>query len=168
MQAREHGSHPVIHRGNPVEQLSGNDANGRAAWGWQRRNVEINRRIERSSRAGPAGSRRTEPLDIALPVGRQESAWADKSAFWGRCAGELLEFLVSVERPTRRTLDVGLQSGDGATLKQALHFRDVTHEIEVGQMKSDFLPIAARGFRAPMPGIYEFTEHLSLPGGPHQ
>ncbi len=65
---------------------------------------------------------------------------------------------LQVERPTRRTLEVTLRPGDGKALSQILHLRDVTHETEVDQMKSEFLSVAAHELRTPMSSIYGFTE----------
>jgi signal transduction histidine kinase len=65
--------------------------------------------------------------------------------------------LVDIERPTRRTLQVTLRSGHG-TISQMLHLRDVTHETEVDQMKSEFLSTAAHELRTPMANIYGFAE----------
>lgn len=66
--------------------------------------------------------------------------------------------LVEVQRPTRRTLELTLHPGDGTTLSQMLHLRDVTHETEVDQMKSEFLNTAAHELRTPMASIFGYTE----------
>ncbi len=71
--------------------------------------------------------------------------------------GQGRRVLLSVERPTRRTLKVTLRPGDGA-ISQMLHLRDVTHETEVSQMKSEFLSTAAHELRTPMTNIYGFAE----------
>ncbi len=68
--------------------------------------------------------------------------------------------LVDLERPRRRVLQVALRTGDGAAVSQLLHVRDVTHETEVDQMKSEFLSTAAHELRTPIASIYGFVELL--------
>lgn len=65
---------------------------------------------------------------------------------------------IDIDRPARRTLELTYRSGDSATLAQVLHLRDVTHEIEVERMKSEFLSVAAHELRTPMTSIYGFIE----------
>jgi signal transduction histidine kinase len=43
---------------------------------------------------------------------------------------------------------------------QVLYFRDITHEKEVDQMKTDFLSTAAHELRTPLASIYGFSELL--------
>jgi signal transduction histidine kinase len=45
-------------------------------------------------------------------------------------------------------------------MSQVLSLRDVTHETEVDQMKSEFLSTAAHELRTPMASIYGFSELL--------
>lgn len=66
--------------------------------------------------------------------------------------------LFNIERPTRRTLEVSVRRGEGRTISQIVHLRDVTHETEVDQMKSEFLSAAAHELRTPMSSIYGFIE----------
>ncbi len=68
--------------------------------------------------------------------------------------------LLDLERPRRRVLEVALRSGDGQAVSQLLHVRDVTHETEVDQMKSEFLSTAAHELRTPIASIYGFVELL--------
>jgi PAS domain S-box-containing protein len=60
----------------------------------------------------------------------------------------------------KRILEVGLREADAETISQLLYFRDVTHEVEVESMKSEFLSTAAHELRTPMASIYGFTELL--------
>jgi CheY-like chemotaxis protein len=60
----------------------------------------------------------------------------------------------------RRILEVGLRVSEAGSIAQILYFRDVTHETEVAQMKSDFLNTAAHELRTPMVSIYGFAEVL--------
>jgi PAS domain S-box-containing protein len=65
---------------------------------------------------------------------------------------------VEVERPARRTLELALRGGNGGPISQVLLLRDVTLEIEVDRLKSDFLSTAAHELRTPMASIYGFSE----------
>ncbi len=71
---------------------------------------------------------------------------------------------VDLERPTRRVLELSLHEGgtlaQGQNVSQLLHLSDVTHQVEVEQMKSEFLSTAAHELRTPMASIYGFTELL--------
>ncbi len=58
----------------------------------------------------------------------------------------------------KRILEVALHESKAETVSQILYFRDITHETEVDQMKSDFLSTAAHELRTPMASIYGFTE----------
>lgn len=66
--------------------------------------------------------------------------------------------LLNIERPTRRTLEVSVRRDEERTISQIVHLRDVTHETEVDQMKSEFLSAAAHELRTPMSSIYGFIE----------
>jgi PAS domain S-box-containing protein len=68
--------------------------------------------------------------------------------------------LIELTQPARRVLEVGLRLSVSGTVSQILYFRDVTHETEVDQMKSDFLSTAAHELRTPMASIYGFAEVL--------
>ena len=67
---------------------------------------------------------------------------------------------IELLRPTRRVLEVGLRLGSTAGISQVLSLRDVTHESEVDQMKSEFLSTAAHEMRTPMASIFGFVELL--------
>jgi signal transduction histidine kinase len=68
--------------------------------------------------------------------------------------------LIELSVPNRRVLEVGLRLSSAGSVSQILYFRDVTHETEVDQMKSDFLSTAAHELRTPMASIYGFAEVL--------
>jgi len=68
--------------------------------------------------------------------------------------------LIELALPGRRVLEVGFRSSTSSAVSQILYFRDVTHETEVDQMKSDFLSTAAHELRTPMASIYGFAEVL--------
>ena len=60
----------------------------------------------------------------------------------------------------KRVLQVGLRLSEAETVSQILYFRDITHETEVGRLKSEFLAHAAHELRTPMSSIFGFTELL--------
>ncbi|MBI5256744.1 MAG: HAMP domain-containing histidine kinase [Burkholderiales bacterium] len=74
--------------------------------------------------------------------------------------GEAPRHLIELARPRRRVLELALHAGDTIAISQVLHLRDVTHESEVEQMKSEFVTTAAHELRTPMVGIYGFAELL--------
>lgn len=68
--------------------------------------------------------------------------------------------LIGIDRSGKRMLQVGLRCSDASTVSQILYFRDVTHETEVDQMKSEFLSTAAHELRTPMASVFGFSEVL--------
>ena len=70
------------------------------------------------------------------------------------------QHLIEINRSGKRVLQVGLRCSDASTVSQILYFRDVTHETEVDQMKSEFLSTAAHELRTPMASVYGFSEVL--------
>lgn len=68
--------------------------------------------------------------------------------------------IIELALPVRRVLEVGCRLSTLGAVSQILYFRDVTHETEVDQMKSDFLSTAAHELRTPMASIYGFAEVL--------
>ena len=68
--------------------------------------------------------------------------------------------LIQMARQPKRMLQVGLRCSESSTVSQILYFRDVTHEFEVDQMKSEFLATAAHELRTPMQSVMGFSEIL--------
>ncbi len=68
--------------------------------------------------------------------------------------------LLALRAPRGSVLDLIGVSSDAATVSQLLYVRDVTHEIEVDRMKSEFLSHAAHELRTPMASIFGFSELL--------
>lgn len=66
--------------------------------------------------------------------------------------------LIELAGPGKRILEVGIRVAQGESVSQILYFRDVTHETEVDQMKTEFLSTAAHELRTPMASIYGFSE----------
>jgi len=73
-------------------------------------------------------------------------------------AGSMEVDIIELVGTPKRLLRVGLLQGDTASVPLILYFRDVTQEIEVGRMKSEFLSTAAHELRTPMASIYGFVE----------
>lgn len=59
-----------------------------------------------------------------------------------------------------RVLKITVRTVKSALIKKILYFRDVTAEMEIDRMKSDFLSMAAHELRTPMSSVYGFTELL--------
>jgi PAS domain S-box-containing protein len=70
--------------------------------------------------------------------------------------GELLHLFA----PTPRTLLRRVRHSRGAGHETVMYFRDITRELEVDRMKSEFLSMAAHELRTPMASIFGFTELL--------
>jgi signal transduction histidine kinase len=68
--------------------------------------------------------------------------------------------LIVLALPARRVLQAGLSLGTDGAVSQVFSVRDVTHETEVDQMKTEFLSTAAHELRTPMASIYGFAELL--------
>ncbi len=67
--------------------------------------------------------------------------------------------LLHLHSPSRRTLLRRVRHG-GHDNETVMYFRDITHELEVDRMKSEFLSMAAHELRTPMASIFGFTELL--------
>ncbi len=68
--------------------------------------------------------------------------------------------LIEIHNPGKRVLQCSYRRSKSSSLSQLLHFRDVTRETEIDQMKSEFLSTAAHELRTPMASIFGFTEVL--------
>lgn len=70
--------------------------------------------------------------------------------------------VLSLVRPTPRVLNRSVRRLDDLSdlSGYVMYFRDVTHETEVSNMKTEFLSTAAHELRTPMASIYGFAELL--------
>jgi PAS domain S-box-containing protein len=70
--------------------------------------------------------------------------------------------VISLVRPTPRVLKRSVRRLDDLSdlSGYVMYFRDVTHETEVSNMKTEFLSTAAHELRTPMASIYGFAELL--------
>jgi len=60
--------------------------------------------------------------------------------------------------PTRKVLEREIRRNLGGSAETFLYFRDITHQFEVDQLKSEFLATAAHELRTPLASILGFTE----------
>lgn len=67
--------------------------------------------------------------------------------------------LLHLKAPLNRTLIRRIRH-DAAQTETVMYFRDLTHELMIDRMKSEFLSMAAHELRTPMASIYGFTELL--------
>jgi signal transduction histidine kinase len=68
--------------------------------------------------------------------------------------------VIELAKPLRRMLKVGFRASNSSQVSQIVYLRDVTHEVEVDQMKSEFLATAAHELRTPMASILGYSEIL--------
>jgi len=61
-----------------------------------------------------------------------------------------------------RVLEVGIRTAEAQSVSQILYARDVTYEVEVDRLKSEFLSTAAHELRTPMASIYGYSELLLM------
>ncbi|MDO8742687.1 MAG: ATP-binding protein [bacterium] len=84
------------------------------------------------------------------------AALRDASALNGGVKVELIQLAF----PSRRVLHAELTTSESVSVSQILYLRDVTHEIIVEKMKTEFLSTAAHELRTPMACILGFAEVL--------
>ncbi len=68
--------------------------------------------------------------------------------------------VIELTTPGNRLLEVSLRSSKAPTVSEILYIRDVTYEVEVSRIKSEFLSTAAHELRTPMSSIYGYSELL--------
>lgn len=69
---------------------------------------------------------------------------------------------LELEVPEHTVLDISGMSVKSQFIAKLLYLHDVTHEVEVDRMKTEFLSTAAHELRTPLSSIYGFTEYLLL------
>ena len=75
-------------------------------------------------------------------------------------AKTLRRSLIELAKPAGRVLSVKQRTSGASTIAKILCFRDVSHEIEVDRLKTEFLSTAAHELRSPLASIYGFAELL--------
>jgi signal transduction histidine kinase len=78
----------------------------------------------------------------------------------GAAANPTQRHIIEIAGLRQRVLEVGLRRSQTQTLLQILYFRDITHEMEVDRLKSEFLTTAAHELRTPMSSVLGFAELL--------
>jgi len=68
--------------------------------------------------------------------------------------------LIELEAANSRVLEVELRHAAAETVSNIMYFREITREIEIDRMKSEFLATAAHELRTPMASILGFAEVL--------
>jgi PAS domain S-box-containing protein len=68
--------------------------------------------------------------------------------------------VIELAQAGKRVLELGLRESTSESVSKIMYFRDITHEVEVERMKSEFLSTAAHELRTPMANIYGFAEVL--------
>ncbi|MDP1999021.1 MAG: PAS domain S-box protein, partial [Rhodoferax sp.] len=68
--------------------------------------------------------------------------------------------VIELAHASKRVLELGLRESASESVSKILYLRDITHEVEVERMKSEFLSTAAHELRTPMANIYGFAEVL--------
>ena len=72
------------------------------------------------------------------------------------------EGLIHLVHPQRCTLHQSFRECGTDATSQVIYFRNVTREVELDRMKSDFLATAAHELRTPMASIMGFSELLMM------
>ncbi len=102
------------------------------------------------------------PLNCALPTfDRWVSSLCESEAAY-RTIEEALKDphkdIISLVRPSPKMLEREIRKNLGGSGETILYFRDVTHQMEVDRIKSEFLATAAHELRTPLASILGFTE----------
>lgn len=69
-------------------------------------------------------------------------------------------YLLELAQPISRVIELAIRISHAGVVPQIFHFRDITHEVEVDRLKSEFLSTAAHELRTPMASIFGFSELL--------
>ncbi len=85
-----------------------------------------------------------------------------RQAVLGEAGVQVSQFRYRIELAGNipRILELKFRLANATTVSQILYVRDVTYEVEVDRMKSDFLAHAAHELRTPMASIFGFSELL--------
>jgi signal transduction histidine kinase/CHASE1-domain containing sensor protein len=78
----------------------------------------------------------------------------------GETARGAARHLLALQLPRGMVLEFVGVTSEAGSVSRLLYVRDVTHEVEVDRMKSEFLSHAAHELRTPMASIFGFSELL--------
>ncbi len=147
-------------RGEQLDAIFALSADGFVSFDAQRRANYVSPAFTRLTGLAAArvlGSADTDIEALLRAQCRNGASWRGLAAL--RVAAPKVEpEQIELLRPTRRVLEVALRLGTTEAISQVLSLRDVTHESEVDQMKSEFLSTAAHEMRTPMASIFGFVE----------
>ncbi len=73
---------------------------------------------------------------------------------------ELDKQVIELATAGNRLLEVSMRSAKAPSVSEILYIRDVSYEVEVSRIKSEFLSTAAHELRTPMSSIYGYSELL--------
>jgi signal transduction histidine kinase/CHASE1-domain containing sensor protein len=100
-------------------------------------------------------------LDQHLKLGMNENkAFHSVAEFFGQADQPASIHMLQLNKPKKSVLQLTGIHTHSPTVPRILYVRDITHESEVQQMKSDFLSHAAHELRTPMTTILGYTELL--------
>lgn len=118
--------------------------------------------LERTAFSAKWGEISSESSPLTSPI-RPRVDSADPSASFELLANPVGSgYLYRLDGPGERVVEVTSRTSLSSGVSLILYFRDVTHEIEVDRMKSEFLTTAAHELRTPMASIYGFSKLLLM------
>ncbi|MDO9237982.1 MAG: ATP-binding protein [Aquabacterium sp.] len=94
--------------------------------------------------------------NVLLPLMLKEASPQHQALSFSALRGHKQK--IDVSRPARRVLELAAHTAASGSISQVLHVKDVTYEVEVEQMKSEFLSTAAHELRTPITSVFGFTE----------
>ncbi len=108
------------------------------------------------------------PLEAAWRLLRERAAnpaqWPEPGEFLAEpgvgANGTDARHRLELRDPRKAVLELTRRNVTAEGVGHLLYVRDVTHEVEIARLKSEFLSHAAHELRTPMAGIYGFSELL--------
>lgn len=88
----------------------------------------------------------------------------DKQSQPNESDGQVIELTTA----GNRLLEISMRLAEADTVSEILYVRDVTHEVEVARIKSEFLSTAAHELRTPMASILGYSELMLTRDFPQQ
>lgn len=76
--------------------------------------------------------------------------------------------IIELTTAGNRLLEISMRLAEADTVSEILYVRDVTHEVEVARIKSEFLSTAAHELRTPMASILGYSELMLTRDFPQQ
>jgi signal transduction histidine kinase len=76
------------------------------------------------------------------------------------CVSDQPNQRIELIRPRKSVLEISCVTSHGNSLSRVIYLRDITHQVEIDRMKSEFLSVAAHELRTPLTSIFGFSEIL--------